>query len=384
MPGEWDIAGSFIQGIMARKQHDQQMQVFEQQKTLLDQQKKELAAKELLANAENDRKIKAGEEWQQVMSLIPGFSGQPGGEGAPATPQGEMPQMGIPQLMAIEKLAKETGNINPFAIKEYQTSIVNPETGGPQTVGVGQWGNIIKKMDEYRKPIDYIQTTEEGGRRALQLQPGTTLEGGGMKGIVPLSPASAKENQKEVEYIDATGATWKKVVNATTGEDVPNIKPWLVGISPKQTAEAQTAGAGGGARAIMEQLNSLIDQMDLGESLLEKTSRGAELTAGAFAGTNEPAVLYQSLVGGSLGPIIRSLGEKGALSDSDVKRAFKLIPSFYTSKTIAKNQLKQILDIIHAAGGTQKGKPSLKMGPQEVSGPSILTAEEYMKKKGFK
>lgn len=314
MPGEWDIAGNFLQGVMARRQHDQQMQMLEEQKGLLAQQKKELEARELLAKAESERKIKAGQEWEQVMSLFQGGGGQA------ATAQGEMPQMGIPQLMAIERLAKETGNINPFTVKEYQKNMMSPE-GGSETLALGPWGNVLGRRQEYR-PI-------------------------------------------EREFIDKTGAKFKGTINPNTGKWI--LPPAQTELSPKQSALETTQAAGSGAQAVLQQTRDMIKGIGLAKTALERATRGPELMLGATTQTNPDAALFKGFVEGTIGPLIRALGEKGALSEGDTKRALKLVPSLLDTEPIALQKVQQIEDIINAAGG--KGKPSLGLGKGKKDDP---------------
>lgn len=65
---------------------------------------------------------------------------------------------------------------------------------------------------------------------------------------------------------------------------------------------------------------------------------------------NDPrASLFRDLSQGTIGPLIRSLGEKGALSDGDVNRALSLLPSIFPlpdSGPVATQKLKDLRGLI--------------------------------------
>ena len=61
-------------------------------------------------------------------------------------------------------------------------------------------------------------------------------------------------------------------------------------------------------------------------------------------GVDEAA--YDSFIAGTLAPMIRGLGEKGALSDSDVKRAINLMPVLTDRPAVARRKVDQIRELI--------------------------------------
>ena len=71
------------------------------------------------------------------------------------------------------------------------------------------------------------------------------------------------------------------------------------------------------------------------------------LTGGGY----NPAVsAYDSGASGSLGTIIKALGDTGALSEGDQKRALELLPKTTDSEQAAKMKYQQLIQILQGAG----------------------------------
>jgi hypothetical protein len=105
----------------------------------------------------------------------------------------------------------------------------------------------------------------------------------------------------------------------------------------------------------------------IGERLLGAPKR----STGAFLQSNQKAAELDSLIKGTLAPIIRALGEKGALSDTDVKRAINLLPALTDSADVARGKIGNLKDLFMAS-------------KQSVLGATIEkaknTAENFMSK----
>jgi hypothetical protein len=71
------------------------------------------------------------------------------------------------------------------------------------------------------------------------------------------------------------------------------------------------------------------------------------LTGGGYA----PGIAaYDSGAQGSLGTIIKALGDTGALSEGDQKRALELLPKTTDSEQAAKMKYQQLIQILQGAG----------------------------------
>ena len=67
-------------------------------------------------------------------------------------------------------------------------------------------------------------------------------------------------------------------------------------------------------------------------------------------GYNPNAYAYSTGAEGSLGTIIKALGDSGMLSEGDQQRARKLMPQITDSPEAAKVKYQQLLEIIRGAG----------------------------------
>ena len=71
------------------------------------------------------------------------------------------------------------------------------------------------------------------------------------------------------------------------------------------------------------------------------------LTGGGY---NPAVAAYDSGASGSLGTIIKALGDTGALSEGDQRRALELLPKTTDSEEAAKYKYQQLIQILKGAG----------------------------------
>jgi hypothetical protein len=67
-------------------------------------------------------------------------------------------------------------------------------------------------------------------------------------------------------------------------------------------------------------------------------------------GYNPSVSAYDSGAAGSLGTIIKALGDTGALSEGDQKRALELLPKTTDSQEAANMKYQQLMQILQGAG----------------------------------
>ena len=142
-----------------------------------------------------------------------------------------------------------------------------------------------------------------------------------------------------------------KLVKTETGEYVwvyPSGKTVPTGLKGTLPA-SKGAGYVTAAMGVINQIENLLDRLNLGKTPTEALKRGAELEASAWAKTNPDASAYKSLVEGTLSILLRALGEVGALSNIDIARARKLIPTFFDTEEVAKAKIEQLKDLIKNA-----------------------------------
>ena len=116
-----------------------------------------------------------------------------------------------------------------------------------------------------------------------------------------------------------------------------------------------------GALEVLDQLENLSENIHIEESFLGRLGGAAKAKYQQITQEDPDVSLFEDLKAATLGPMIRSMGEKGALAEGDVERAIKLLPKTFPvpdSKEVATKKFRQIRDILKAA----RLKPSLK-GP---------------------
>jgi len=130
----------------------------------------------------------------------------------------------------------------------------------------------------------------------------------------------------------------------------------------------------GGAMKIASEVANLVDRVfPDDETVLERLRGGGERAISAWAQSNVEAAELRDTIKGTLAPIIRSLGEKGALSDGDVSRAINLLPKLTDGASLARRKMMRVMRILE----TQK---NLTLGV----GINISSeASDFLKNKGL-
>jgi len=133
---------------------------------------------------------------------------------------------------------------------------------------------------------------------------------------------------------------------------------------------------------VMEELEGMMEKVfpDKEGGMLEKFIEGPKRLAGAFLQTDPDARKLQSYVEMTLAPLIRTLGEKGALSDTDVKRAIKGMPSLFSGGKVAWEQVRLLKNLLGRASQSVMG---LQYKPPKTKGVSGMSDEELLKDLGL-
>ena len=116
----------------------------------------------------------------------------------------------------------------------------------------------------------------------------------------------------------------------------------------QELASSNNSGIAGKQKAAMNVLSGLMSnyqaQGPIGGNI---TGLLNTLTGGAY---NPKVAAYDSGSKGALGTIIKALGDTGALSEGDQKRALDLLPKTTDSEQAAKIKYQQLLQILQGAG----------------------------------
>lgn len=175
----------------------------------------------------------------------------------------------------------------------------------------------------------------------------------------PLSPAELKSLRT---------AEGEKLPVGTTGREAE-----AAGARSVSAAEEAIELGQRGAQAVLGRLDELVNEVFPEGEFFER-ARAAPGLAATFVTQDDPNVaLYESLRKGTLAPIIRAMGEKGALAEGDVQRAIELLPKLFPvpdSKEVAKRKLGQIREILSKVKG--EGTETQPKQPQPPPGFRIV------------
>ena len=117
------------------------------------------------------------------------------------------------------------------------------------------------------------------------------------------------------------------------------------------TAKESSSSGSGIASKQRAALNVLSGLMDNYQAQGPIGGRFTQFMNALTGGGYNPAVsAYDSGASGSLGTIIKALGDTGALSEGDQKRALELLPKTTDSEEAAKYKYQQLIQILQGAG----------------------------------
>jgi hypothetical protein len=135
----------------------------------------------------------------------------------------------------------------------------------------------------------------------------------------------------------------------------PNGEVMPAGMTPKQaqaagyrqmTTEEMTAlSSRKGALSVLGTLKDLTTKVFLANNAVERFTKTPETNWGIYTQSNEDMVAYEAFRQGTLAPLIRSFGEKGNLSDTDIARAQSLIPKLLPvpdTASVAQKKIEQL------------------------------------------
>ena len=222
--------------------------------------------------------------------------------------------------------------------------------------------NAIKDEDERRKAADEWQKTYQQG--LLDVQRGQ-LEI--KQHLVKLKMAPGNEPLKAPEllhYIDKDanhpppGATLNDVISK--------------GYRLASTQEVNMLLAGRGAESTVNQLDKYVESIwgkegedKISEGIRNRTKSGVSFAVDRAQQSNPDLNAYEAFGQGTLAPLIRAIGENGALAEGDIQRGINLIPKtgnklgeLPDTSVVARQKMKQLrawfTEALGKGGGTTR------------------------------
>lgn len=154
---------------------------------------------------------------------------------------------------------------------------------------------------------------------------------------------------------------------------------WLKenGYNPVSSATESSILSGKQVNATLNVLDGYVKKIFTAESPMQRVLQAPSAMYGVASQSNKDAVLYDGFAQGTLAPLIRAFGEKGNLSDTDIKRAMNLVPRYWPvpdTKEVAQGKVKILKGLISAfqAGNYLEAKKIIS-GPKQPEWKRYLT-----------
>ena len=140
-----------------------------------------------------------------------------------------------------------------------------------------------------------------------------------------------------------------------------------LGYRKVSTEAKKRIDAAKGMREVLVKLGELMRQVFPPSGGVRERIKGApSRMLGAKTQYNPQAAQLESFINGTVAPIIRSFGEKGNLSETDVKRAINLMPKITDSADVAWGKFNNLIELIdNIQRSAIAGKPGLGLQPRK-------------------
>lgn len=271
--------------------------------------------------------------------------------------------MGRPQIRTIEVTPEDiqSGGLPPNINRPGEWEV-------PFDPATNQWRYDLGQFGGYEELVPIQRETLGGGKETIHIPrsrfqaPSLGLQAGGMPG-----PGIRTKLPIMEQPIKETGLPlW---VHPETLESPPT------GMSPDEAAkqgyrrvstEAKNRiDAAKGMKEVLVKLGELMRDVFPPKGGLEERMRGAPSRLfGARTQYDPSAAQLESFINGTVAPIIRSFGEKGNLSETDVKRAINLMPKITDSADVAWGKFNNLIELINNIQRSAiGGKPGLGLKP---------------------
>ncbi|RPI49104.1 MAG: hypothetical protein EHM49_10470 [Deltaproteobacteria bacterium] len=301
---------------------------------------------------------------------------------------GGRPQWGISTRSNKVKYLTDA-NGNPLIFDPKVTYI---DKMGPQGVykeARDEKGNLIPEKNVYDIPQEMMSANIElpGGAKGLSVFPkyrGSGMGAGGPGQFIQTAPPEIQKPIKEDDIpLWVHPDTLQSPTPGTSAEEATRQGFKRVTTNAKTQIDSIK-----GMSEVLSKLGELMMNVFPSKGgIEERIIGGPSRWIGAKAQTSPLATEFDAFTNGTLAPIIRSLGEKGTLADSDIKRAIALMPRLTDSAEVAWGKYKNLIRLFEeiqrsAVQGSKKNVNLMPGKKKEV--PSVgyekLSDEEVLKR----
>ena len=283
--------------------------------------------------------------------------------------QGQLGAEGIGGILG-DVLYKELGIGRSSEIVTTET-LQHPETGEMVRVPRTRSGQYKWELSQPAPPELTTETiTQPSGAQSVMLY--DKLRGfrpGGIQ-IMQKAPAAVEKPIKETSLpLWVHPQTLESPSVGTSQQQAEQQGYRRVSTEAKNRIDAAK-----GMKEVLVKLGELMKQVFPEKGGLRERMTGApSRMLGARTQYDPNAAQLESFINGTVAPIIRSFGEKGNLSETDVKRAINLMPKITDSADVAWGKFNNLIELINnIQASAVGGKPGLSLKPSGKKAKPLL------------
>lgn len=261
----------------------------------------------------------------------------------------------------------DTGFKNPFTAAADK---IKEKVYEKQAYGDGGAENTINFTDAVQKPNNLLNNLKNAGLVGAGAIGGALLGGGGGQNpqTLPQQPDMTAQNEPEEEqdpYASLTigGYNYNQLENGymlalqagdtAAAKIIQNMMGLLDDkaqrIAKTQSQKSSKNNTASKQRNAMSVLNNLMTNYKAGGPIGGRLTQLLNTITGG--GYDPKSAAYESGSKGSLGMVIKALGDSGALSEGDQQRAMTLLPQVTDTQAAANAKYQQLIQILRSAGG---------------------------------
>jgi len=213
-------------------------------------------------------------------------------------------------------------------------------------------------------PLQRLEVQGPGGETTTVFQNIRAMGGQPQLGPRPGTGIQTKPGMYETPIGEDKLSLWRNMENQSPSFGTTPAQAMEQGFTRLSKSQTDIADGMLSANQIVGKVETLMgDIFPESGGAFERGTGGLARTLGAALQTNEKAAQYNSLVMGTLAPLIRALGEKGTLAEGDTARAKALYPNLSDSANVAWLKMTHLKDLLQRIStAAQGGSYDVKKG----------------------
>jgi hypothetical protein len=259
---------------------------------------------------------------------------------------GRMRQMGRKEALeeSMRKAAAERNRLNLEATREAQKAA----SAAGRELALYRSKKAIDQ--QYAEPKAGAKTPEQIEADARAASRGR-IQAYRDLGLTPPGQATIEDEDALDSAVDAVVSGEADLTNfpiRDRAEIANRIKQRGLKITPKKARDAMNNLSA--ALEIVDHIEMLSRSVNTGGSGLGRFVTGSSRLGQSVSQSNPDVNAFQAATEGFLATIARAAGERGVLTDQDVARARKLLPTIWTSRAVAQRNLSDLRSLLERIG----------------------------------